>query len=196
MTPAASILLVDDDAAFRHVMAGELRRLGYEVQTAASGEEAVARTERTEPEIVLLDLQMPGMDGLDTLKAIRARLPAAEIIMLTGHGSIDTAIESIRVGAFDYAIKPCPLDELRIRIQRAMERRALRQRTSLLERGLIPPDVAGSFVGESPEFRRLLHRANRRGDGRRQGNGGQADSRAQRPPVPAVRGGGLRRLAG
>jgi len=79
--------------------------MGYEVQTAASGEDAVARTERAEPEIILLDLQLPGMDGLDTLKAIRARIPAAEIIMLTGHGSIDTAIESIRVGAFDYVIK-------------------------------------------------------------------------------------------
>ena len=163
MTPAVSILLVDDDAAFRHVMAGELRRMGYEVQTAASGEEAVARTERAEPEVILLDLQLPGMDGLDTLKAIRARIPAAEIIMLTGHGSIDTAIESIRVGAFDYAIKPCPLDELRIRIQRAMERRSLRQRASLLERGLVPPDLAGSFIGESPEFRRLLELIDRVG---------------------------------
>jgi len=163
MTPAVSILLVDDDAAFRHVMAGELRRMGYEVQTAASGEEAVARTERAEPEVILLDLQLPGMDGLETLKAIRARIPAAEIIMLTGHGSIDTAIESIRVGAFDYAIKPCPLDELRIRIQRAMERRSLRQRASLLERGLVPPDLAGSFIGESPEFRRLLELIDRVG---------------------------------
>jgi DNA-binding NtrC family response regulator len=163
MTPAASILLVDDDAAFRHVMAGELRRMGYEVRTAASGEDAVAGTERAEPEIVLLDLQLPGMDGLDTLKAIRARIPAAEIIMLTGHGSIDTAIESIRVGAFDYVIKPCPLEELRIRIQRALERRSLRQRASLLERGLVPPDLAGSFIGESPEFRRLLELIDRVG---------------------------------
>jgi DNA-binding NtrC family response regulator len=103
------------------------------------------------------------MDGLEALKAIRARVPAAEVIMLTGHGSIDTAIESIRVGAFDYVIKPCPLDELRIRIQRAMERRSLRQRASLLERGLIPPDLAGSFVGESPEFRRLLELIDRVG---------------------------------
>ena len=68
--------------------------------------------------------------------------------MLTGHGSIDTAIESIRVGAFDYVTKPCPLDELQIRVQRAIERRALRQRASLLERGLTPPDLAGSFIGE------------------------------------------------
>ena len=77
--------------------------------------------------------------------------------MLTGHGSIDTAIESIRLGAFDYVIKPCPLDELEIRIQRAVERRTLRQRANLLERGLTPPDLGSSFLGDSPEFRRLLH---------------------------------------
>jgi DNA-binding NtrC family response regulator len=148
--------VVDDDAAFRHVVAGELRRLGHQVETAGSGEEAVAKVERFEPEVVLLDLRLPGMDGLETLKAVRARNAATEVIMLTGHGSIDTAIESIRVGAFDYVIKPCPLDELQIRIQRALERRSLRQRASLLERGLTPPDLAGSFIGESPEFQRLL----------------------------------------
>ena len=157
-----SILLVDDDSAFRHVMSGELRRLGYDVATAGSGEEAVARLERQGPEIVLpeivlLDLRLPGMDGVATLKAIRAHHPSIEVIMLTGHGSIDTAIESIRDGAFDYVTKPCPLDEVQIRVQRAIEHRALRQRANLLERALTPPDQAASFVGESPEFRRMLH---------------------------------------
>jgi DNA-binding NtrC family response regulator len=157
MKNAASILLVDDDSAFRHVMSGELRRQGHDVATASSGEEAVEALERREPEIVLLDLRLPGMDGLATLKAIRAGHPSVEVIMLTGHGSIDTAIESIREGAFDYVTKPCPLDEIQIRVERAIERRALRQRASLLERGLTPPDQADSFVGESPEFRRMLH---------------------------------------
>ena len=153
----AAILLVDDDSAFRHVMAGELRRLGHEVATAASGEEALAHLAGHETEIVLLDLRLPGMDGLATLKAIRERHPAVETIMLTGHGSIDTAIESIRVGAFDYVTKPCPLDEIQIRVERAVEQRALRQRASLLERAFLPPDGAGTLVGESPEFRRMLH---------------------------------------
>ena len=157
MKNTASILLVDDDSAFRHVLSGELRRMGHEVTTAGSGEEAVARIERQEPEIVLLDLRLPMMDGLATLKAMRARNPSIEVIMLTGHGSIDTAIESIREGAFDYVTKPCPLDEIQIRVQRAIEQRGLRQRASLLERALTPPDPAASFVGESPEFRRMLH---------------------------------------
>jgi DNA-binding NtrC family response regulator len=157
MKTTASILMVDDDSAFRHVMSSELRRLGHQVETASSGEEAVKRLESLEPEVILLDLRLPGMNGLDTLKAIRARNAAIETILLTGHGSIDTAIESIRMGAFDYVIKPCPLDELQIRIQRAVERRSLRNRATLLERGLTPPDMAGSFLGESPEFQRLLH---------------------------------------
>jgi DNA-binding NtrC family response regulator len=157
MKTTATVLLVDDDSAFRHVMAGELRRLGHDVTTAGSGEEAVAIIERMEPEIILLDLRLPGMDGLETLKAIRARSSAIEVIMLTGHGSIDSAIESIKVGAFDYVTKPCPLDEIQIRVQRAIERRALRQRASLLERALTLPDLTGSFVGESPEVGRMLH---------------------------------------
>jgi DNA-binding NtrC family response regulator len=159
MNGSASILLVDDDAAFRHVMAGELRRLGHQVTTAASGEAAVESARSQEPEIVLLDLRLPGMDGLETLKALRSRHPWLEVIMLTGHGSIDSAIECVREGAFDYVTKPCPLDEITMRIQRAIERRVLRQRTSLLERALSPADPSASLLGESPEFRRMLHLA-------------------------------------
>jgi DNA-binding NtrC family response regulator len=154
---SVTILVVDDDAAFRQIMGNELKRLGYEVVAVSSGEEALKRLPQTEPDVVLLDLRLPGMDGLKTLQAIHASAPASEVIMLTGHGSIDTAIESIRIGAFDYVVKPCPLDELQIRIQRALERRSLRQRANLLERGLTPPDMGSSFVGDSPEFRRLLH---------------------------------------
>jgi DNA-binding NtrC family response regulator len=152
----SSLLVVDDDAAFRQVMARELGRLGYEVEAASTGEEALERVQASEPEVILLDLRLPGMSGLETLKAVQSSAPAAEVIMMTGHGSIDSAIESIRIGAFDYVVKPCPLDELHIRIQRALERRSLRQRAILLERGLTPPDLSNSFIGESPEFRRLL----------------------------------------
>ena len=154
---SSSILMVDDDAAFRHVMSGELRRLGYEVATAASGEEAVQCIAANEPEVILLDLRLPGMGGIETLRMINANAPGAEVVMLTGHGSIDTAIEAIRIGAFDYVVKPCPLDELDVRIQRALEHRALRRRTNLLERGLTPTSLESSFLGDSPAFRRLLN---------------------------------------
>ena len=88
MKPATSILLVDDDAVFRKVMAGELGRLGYEVVAAGTGEEAVHKVAKLEPEIVLLDLQLPSMNGLDVLKAVRESNPASKVIMLTSHGSI------------------------------------------------------------------------------------------------------------
>ncbi len=156
MPQTISLLLVDDDAAFRQVLAGELRRLQFDVAAAGSGDEAVRTAVELEPQIVLLDLQLPDRNGLEVLKAIRSACPATEVIMLTGHGSIDTAIESIRLGAFDYVVKPCPLNELEIRIQRALERQALRTRTTLLERGLTPPDLGGSFVGSSPAFTELL----------------------------------------
>jgi DNA-binding NtrC family response regulator len=153
--PPASLLLVDDDDAFRHVLARELGRLGYEVATADSGAAALERIAAGEPDVVLLDLRLPDRDGLEVLEAIRATSPGTDVIMLTGHGSIDTAIQAVRAGAFDYVAKPCPLDELEVRIQRALERQSLRRRASLLERGLTPPDVADSFVGASAEFRRL-----------------------------------------
>ncbi|MBI2218223.1 MAG: sigma-54-dependent Fis family transcriptional regulator [Candidatus Rokubacteria bacterium] len=157
MTSTPVIMLVDDDAAFRHVMAGELRRLHFEVVAVESGEEALRRIGEVAPDVVLLDLQLPGISGLDVLQTLHEQHAAAEVIMLTGHGSIDTAIESIRAGAFDYVVKPCPLDELEVRIQRATERQALGRRARLLERGLTPPDLGGSFVGDSPPFRDLLH---------------------------------------
>src|SRR5512146_3476384 len=137
-------------------MAKELNRLGHIVTTAASGEEAVERVAVEEPDVVLLDLHLPGMTGVEALRAIHATASGTEVIVLTGHGSIDTAIESIRIGAFDYVQKPCPLDELDLRIQRAIERQELRQRTNILERGLTPPDLGSSFIGQSLEFGRLL----------------------------------------
>ena len=136
-----SLLLVDDDDPFGPRWAASSSRHGFGVTLAASGEDALARLAEREPDVVLLDLRLPGMSGLDTLKIIRERHPATDVIVLTGHGSIDTAIESIRMGAFDYVGKPCPLDELEVRIQRALERQALRKRATLLERGLTPPDL-------------------------------------------------------
>ena len=157
MKPTPSVLLVDDDAPFRRVLAGELERLGYAVTVAGSGSDALTRCAEILPEVVLLDLKLPDMDGLEVLKGIAAAGGATDVIMLTGHGSIDTAVESIRRGAFDYVAKPCPLEELEVRLQRALERQALRRRATLLARGLTPPDVGSTFVGESPEFRGVWH---------------------------------------
>ena len=161
MTRLPSVLLVDDDEPFRRVMTVELARLGFHVEGAGSGSEALRAVGNAAPDVVLLDLRLPDMDGVAVLREMRARSPASEVILLTGHGSIDTAIESIRMGAFDYVAKPCPLDELEIRIRRALERHALQRRTRLLERGLTPADPSAALVGESPAFRRMLHLVDR-----------------------------------
>lgn len=155
MTMAPTLLLVDDDPTFSRVMACELERLGYEVTSVGSGAAAVGTVAGLEPAIVLLDMRLPDMTGLEVLKAIRERSPGTEVIMLTGHGSIDTAIDSIRIGAFDYVVKPCPIDELEVRLRRALEGRGLRMRANLLERGLTVPDLGAAFVGDSPEFNHL-----------------------------------------
>ena len=156
MTARPSILIVDDDAAFRNVMAAELDRMDFDVSTAGTAEEALRKAAATEPEVVLLDLRLPGASGLDVLQAIRAKTPAADVIMLTGHGTIDTAMEAVRLGAFDYVSKPCPLDDLEVRIRRALERQSLKHRASLLERGLTPPDLGTEFIGRSPGFVQLM----------------------------------------
>jgi DNA-binding NtrC family response regulator len=154
MSIDASVLVVDDDDVFRRVLGGELERLGLRVMPAESGTAALRRLADAEPDVVLLDLRLPDMSGLDVLRTIRDAHPSTDVIMLTGHGSIDVAIEAMKAGAFDYVAKPCPIDELDVRIQRALERQSLRRRTSLLERGLTPPDVGGSFLGVSAPFRR------------------------------------------
>jgi two-component system response regulator HydG len=152
-----SILLVDDDAPFRTVLGGELEQMGFRVDLAESGAQALANLRDGGPDVMLLDLRLPDMPGLDVLKEVRARNAATDVIMLTGHGSIDTAIEAIRMGAFDYVSKPCPLGELELRINRALERQGLRRRTTLLERALTPADLSHQLVGDTPEFQDMLH---------------------------------------
>lgn len=156
MSGDTTLLLVDDDDAFRGVMSEELKRLGYQVRTASTGKEAMEVLREQVPEVVLLDLRLPDLSGLDVLPLIKEEQASCEVIMLTGHGSIDSAIESVRLGAFDYLAKPCPLDELQIRIERALEHRAVHERANILERGLTPRDPGEWFVGQSPTFRALL----------------------------------------
>jgi DNA-binding NtrC family response regulator len=156
MSRKITVVLVDDDDVFRKVLAGELERLNFRVVTFGTGGAVIDAVAEIEPAVMLLDLRLPDMGGLEVLKAVRARSPATDVIMLTGHGSIDSAIEAIRIGAFDYMSKPCPLDELEVRIGRALERQSLQTRATLVERAFTPPDVGGFFLGDSPEFREAV----------------------------------------
>ena len=157
MKPVASVLVIDDDDAFRSVLVAELTRMHFSAAGVATGEDAIRHVAQHETDVALLDLRLAGVSGLDVLRRLREASPSTDVIILTGHGTIDTAVDAIRLGAFDYLAKPCPLDELDVRIRRALERQSLQRRATLLERGLTPPDLGSAFIGESPDFRRMLH---------------------------------------
>jgi DNA-binding response OmpR family regulator len=107
-----TVLLVDDEEEFISALAERLTFRGIRARTATSGEEALAAIEREAPRVVLLDLMMPGMSGVEVLKQIRGLHPEIKVILLTGHGSTREGMEGMRLGAFDYLMKPLGIDEL------------------------------------------------------------------------------------
>ncbi len=152
---AIRVLLVDDDDTFREVMSAELVRRGYQVASAADGRSALEQSSIGESDVILLDLRLPDMDGIEVLKKIRAREPAGRVVILTGHGTIDTAIKAIRLGAYDFLEKPCPVEQVEIAVQQAHENLRLVERQKVLEDGFSPPDVQLEFIGSSPVFEKL-----------------------------------------
>jgi DNA-binding NtrC family response regulator len=121
----AKVLLVDDEADFLATLAERLESRGLKVNTANSGEDAVAKVDNQSFDLIVLDLAMPGIDGLETLKRIKAKQPDAEIIMLSGQGSIKTSIEAMKLGAEDFIEKPVDISELMDRISEAKDKRLL-----------------------------------------------------------------------
>ena len=124
-----NILIVDDERDFVEVLSLRLTDAGHRVRTAYSGQEALAVLAETEPEalpdidVIILDIKMPGMDGIETLKQIKARYPVLEVILLTGHGAVDTAVKGLKSGAFDYLLKPADFDELTVKLEAARKQR-------------------------------------------------------------------------
>jgi DNA-binding NtrC family response regulator len=119
----AKILLVDDEVVFTNNMAKLLKNRGYFVTAVHSGEAALRDLEEKNMDVVVLDLKMPGMDGLATLKEIKQLGLFTQTLILTGHGSIDTALEAVKLGAYDYLTKPCEIDELVAKIEKAWEKK-------------------------------------------------------------------------
>jgi DNA-binding NtrC family response regulator len=156
------LLLVEDDGDFREVAAKRFARSGFQVQQAANGEEALDLAERRQFGVTVLDMRLPGMSGLEVLEKLRTSNPEGEIIMLTGEGTIETAVSAMKLGAFDYLTKPFPLAELEELIQKAYGRRMLRKENRQLKAVIERSEPKPEMVGQSPamqEVFRLIQRA-------------------------------------
>jgi two-component system, NtrC family, response regulator AtoC len=153
---ALSVLVADDEESFRRVLVRELISMGFEVQGVADGEAALSAMGDNEYDVALLDVRMPGMDGITALGVIKQAHPLTEIIMLTGYGTISSAIESVKRGAYHYLTKPCKLEELEALIKKAGERKALERQNIVLRQELSRRDRFDEFVGQSPKLKEVL----------------------------------------
>lgn len=113
----AKILLVDDEVVFTNNMSKLLSRRGYQVKAVNSGDEAIRALMDNSFDVMVLDLKMPGLDGIATLREMRKLGLSTEVLILTGHGSIDLALEALKMGAYDYVTKPCEIEELVSKIE-------------------------------------------------------------------------------
>jgi DNA-binding NtrC family response regulator len=127
MDDAGRVLLVDDEEPFRKALSALLEAAGFRVAAAVRGEEALEILGQEAFEVVILDVLMPGMGGLETLRRIQALHPGIEVILMSGAGSVETALEGMKKGAFDYLMKPCDPDVLLGRIRRAREKREVEE---------------------------------------------------------------------
>ena len=116
----AKVLFVDDEVPFVEALTKRLTKRDLEIIPAHSGDEALKKlAEQTATEVVILDVKMPGMDGIETLGEIKKKFPLVEVIMLTGHATVESAIEGMKLGAFDYLMKPCEIDQLVAKVREA-----------------------------------------------------------------------------
>ena len=122
-----NVLVVDDEDEFREVIAKRLIKRGLKVESAESGLKALEILEHSRTDVVLLDVKMPEMDGIETLRRIRNLKPLVEVVLLTGHASVDSGIEGMKLGAFDYLMKPIELEPLLEKLSDAYEKKRIHQ---------------------------------------------------------------------
>ncbi|MGE5570690.1 MAG: sigma-54-dependent transcriptional regulator, partial [Rhodospirillales bacterium] len=155
------ILVVDDDDSLRRVTEVQLQQCGYDVLTAASGSEALDVLQKKPAGLVITDLKMPGMSGLELLRRIRAEYPEVIVVMVTAFGTIETAVEAMRAGAYDYITKPVHIDEMRLVIERALEHVRLRQEVQELRSSLDRKYGFENILGHSNALLSVLDMASR-----------------------------------
>lgn len=155
------ILVVDDDESLRRVTQVQLQQSSYDVTTASGGNEALALLERFPADLVITDLKMPGMSGLDLLKRIRSEYPEIVILMVTAFGTIENAVEAMRAGAYDYITKPVQVEELRITVSRALEHLELQEEVRNLRSSLDKKYGFENILGHSNVLLSVLDMASR-----------------------------------
>ena len=152
MYPA--VLIVDDEEKIIESLEGILSDDGFEVLHAFNGYEALKKIETESPDIVLLDIWMPGMDGIETLKEIKKDYPTLPVIIITGHGSIESAVDATKSGAFDFLEKPLSIDRVIVTINNALNFRRLEEENKYLRKKTIEKN---SITGSSPAVKKLYH---------------------------------------
>ncbi|RPJ06239.1 MAG: response regulator [Deltaproteobacteria bacterium] len=123
MFKTPSYIMLVDDEDFVEMLSLRLKETGENVVAAYNGQECLDTLEKSEIDVIILDVKMPGMDGIETLQEIKKRHPLVEVIMLTGHGTIDSAVKGMKLGAYDYLFKPADFDDLTIKLNKARRRR-------------------------------------------------------------------------
>jgi two-component system, NtrC family, nitrogen regulation response regulator NtrX len=149
---SATILIVDDEESILKTLGGILEDEGYRVLTAGDGEEALAVAQQESPELVMLDIWMPRMEGLEALQKLKELNPELTVVMMSGHGTIETAVKSTKMGAYDFIEKPLSLEKVIVTVNNALGMTRLRQENATL-RGLVLHDA--EIIGSSPAMLRL-----------------------------------------
>lgn len=149
---ARSVLIVDDEASIRASLMGALKDESYEVMTAGSGEEGLSYVLNSSFDAVLLDVWMPGIDGMETLKRIKAHSPDQLVIIMSGHGTVETAVKSTKLGAYDFIEKPLSLEKLLVTLRNAFQFQELNKENRILRSEVLK---APSMIGGSPKMLQL-----------------------------------------
>jgi DNA-binding NtrC family response regulator len=150
------ILIVEDEKPLRNLFHKRLARKGALVDSFSSAEEALAVLDRSTYDIALVDIKLPNMDGIEFLKRMKELDGNSEVIIITGHGTIDSAIAAMKLGAYDYLTKPCKLNELEVAVQRAFEKKTLREANINLRDELRLKNNYGEIIGRSEKMRQLM----------------------------------------
>jgi DNA-binding NtrC family response regulator len=151
----ASILLIDDEDLFREDLASLLREEGFVCRTARDGETGLRLAQEEEPDVVLCDLMMPGLDGVEVTDRLATLCPGAPVILVTAFGNLESAVDGFRKGAVDYLLKPLVLDDLLRKIRRCVEERRLRQEVRYLRRTVAEAGAGTAIIGDSPAMREV-----------------------------------------